>query len=265
MSITIAGLWRQGLDLAERHAATTVPVAAAFMFLPQVVRSALGGPPATQTGDIGGDDLVALLIIGALAFIGQASIAAIMLGGQDGPTDVADALRRSAGLLPRMLSIVLLLFAIALPLFFIAAVIAVLMVGPAQMNDPQGVVRAAGLLFVPVIIIFAYLGARFFPLFPVLVAETPSARQTLRRSWLLTRTHQWTLVGFMMSALLAIIFLTTVVNMVAGAIFGLLLGGGSTLGQLLSLTLATLVGTAIGLISVGASVAAYRELAANNS
>ena len=263
MSITIAALWREGRDLAESHAATAVPVAAAFMFLPQVLRAVIAAPPATQS-DIGGGDVVASLIVVALAFIGQATIAAIMLGGRDGPYNVADSLRRAAGLLPRLLLIVLMLAIAALPLVFVLGVVAVLVMGPDKVGDAKNLSQTAGLLFVPVIAVFAYVGARLFPLFPVLVAETPSARGALRRSWQLTRPSPWTFVGFTLSALLAIMFLTTLITMVAGGLLGLLLGSGSSLGQLLTLTFATLAGTAIGVIIIGASVAAYRGLASES-
>lgn len=258
MAITIAGLWRQGRELAEQHAATTIPIAAAFMFLPQIVRMVMVGP-TEQSGEVTAGDILASLIVLVLTFVGQAAIASIMLGGPGGPYNVADALRRAMRLLPRMLMVVLILALAAMPLLLVMALIIVMMVGPGQMGDPQGMVRAAGLLFIPVMAIFAYFGARFFLLFPVLVTEMPPAWEAIRRTWFLTRPHRWTLVGFMLSALLAILFLTAVVNIVAGAVLGLLLGK-SALAQLLTLTFVTLVGTAIGLIVTGASVAAYRSV-----
>jgi hypothetical protein len=259
MPITIAGLWRQGRDLAEQHAATTIPIAAAFMFLPQIVRMVIVGPGAEQPGEVTGGDILGSLLVLVLTFVGQAAIASIMLGGPGGPYNVADALRRATGLLPRMLLVMLIIALSAMPLLLVAALIIILLVGPGQANDPQTMVRAAGLLIIPVIALVAYFGARFFLLFPVLVAETPPAWDAIRRTWFMTRPHRWTLIGFMLSALLAIMFLTAVVNIVAGAVLGLLLGK-SALAQLLTLTFVTLVGTAVGLIITGASVAAYRSV-----
>lgn len=261
MSITIAGLWREGRDLAETHAATVVPIAAAFMFLPQLISAVVVGPQEGQAADFGGGNLVAGLITAVLAFIGQAAIAAIMLGGPAGPRDVADALRRGGGLVPRLLLVVLMLVAIALPVVFIASLILVLFIGPGQIGDAATVQRVAGMIVLPILLIAAYVGGRLFLLFPVLVAEGAGARATLTRTWRLTGERQWTLIGFMLSALVAIIFLTVVVNMVAGGLFGLLLGPGSRLGFLLTTTFATLIATAIGLIGIGASVVAYRALA----
>ncbi len=261
MAITIAELWRDGRLLAERNVATVAPVAAAFMFLPQVVREAIVAPPATQA-DIGFLDIAISFVVVAFAFVGQAAIAAIMLGGQQGPYDVADALRRALRLLPKLLLVVLMLGLAALPLIFLLGIVAVMVIGADRVGDPQAAAQTFVLLFLPVIAAFAYVGARLFVLFPVLLAETGSAREALRRSWRMTAGQPWTLVGFMVSALFAITFLTLLVTIVAGGLLGLLLGADSILGKLLTVTLATFIGTAVGVIVIGASVAAYRRLAA---
>lgn len=260
MAITIAELWREGRQLAERHAVTVAPVAAAFMFLPQVVREALVAPPATQA-DIGIVDIAISFAVVAFAFVGQAAIAAIMLGGREAPYDVADALRRSLRLLPRLLLVVLMLGLAALPLILLLGVVAIMVIGADRVGDPQAAAQTFVLLFLPVIAAFAYVGARLFVLFPVLLVAPGSAREAIRRSWRMTSEQPWTLVGFMVSALFGITFLTLLVTIVAGGLLGLLLGTGSVLGKLLTVTLATLVGTAVGVIVIGASVAAYRRLA----
>lgn len=260
MSITIAGLWGEGRHLSERHAVTVVPIAAAFIFLPQVVRTVLAGPQAVGAPATFGD-VIAFLIIMAIAFIGQISIASIMLGGRDAPRDVADALQRATRRVPRAILAFLLIGVAALPLVLLAALVVSIFVGAGALADPQRMIRAAAFLVIPVVAIFAFFGARLFVMFPILAAETLSAREMIRRSWHLTARSQWPLIGFMLSALVALIFLTTVINIVAGATFGLLLGANSLLAQLLSVTLGTLAGTAIGIIVIGASVAAYRQLA----
>ena len=136
MSITTAGLWGEGRDLSERHAVTVVPVAAAFMFLPQVVRTVLAGPQAIGTPATLGDLIVFLLIM-AIAFVGQISIAAIMLGGRDAPRDVADGLQRAPRLEPHGILVVLLLGLAALARLLLAALRVSICVGAGALADPR--------------------------------------------------------------------------------------------------------------------------------
>lgn len=257
MSITIAGLWHEGRQLAAQHAATALPIAGAFMFLPQVLRAVLIEPAASPTA-IGGRDVIVTFAVMAIAFIGQTAIAAIMLGGRDAPYDVADALRSGARLLPRVLLIMLLLGLIAMPVVLLLGALAAMVLGPDRLSDPKSMV----LLSLPIVMVFAYVGGRLFTLFPVLVAEKPSARGAIRRSWQLTASQPWVFIGCMVSGLLAVMFLTMLITVVAGGLLGLLLGAGSILAELLTVTLATLVGTAVGVIIIGASVAGYRDTAA---
>jgi hypothetical protein len=259
-TLSVAELWAQGRALTERHAATTIPVAAAFVFLPQVLQTVLGGgvQPGSAPGGIQGT--LSLMVLLA-AFVGQVAIAAIMLGGRFAPYDVRDALVRAVRLLPRMLLVLLLVVLVALPLLLIVGTLLVATVGPANAGNVQAVMQAASGLVLPLFLLFVYVSARLFLLFPVLAAEGLPAGASLRRTWRLTALRRWPLFGFALSALVAGLFLTLVVNMVAGAVLGLLLGAKSTITMLLTTTLAAAVGTAIGLIGTGASVAAYHALA----
>jgi len=256
MAITIAELWREGRLLAERNAVTAAPIAAAFMFLPQVVRKAILAPPATPTV-VSATDVIATFVVMALAFVGQAAIAAIMLGGREAPYDVADALRRSLRLLPRLLLVVLMLGLAAMPVVFILAFIAAVVLGPERLGDPKSMILVA----LPVFALFAYVGGRLFMLFPVLVAENPSARGGIKRSWQLTAARPWVFISCIVTGIVAVMFLTALITIVAGGLLGLLLGADSILAELLAATLATMAGTAVGVIIIGASVAGYRHTA----
>lgn len=259
MAVTVGGLWSDGRALLERHSETVVPIAAAFIFLPQVIRLVLFGPSERAT-EFTGADFLSTAIVMTLGFVGQMAATAIMLGGSSAPYDVADAIRRAARLLPRALAAVLFLGLCALPLFFLLGVLAAAMVGFGRIGDPQAITQAAGILIIPAIIFFAYFGGRLFLLFPVLVSETPGARETVKRSWRLTKPRQWAFAGFVLSAFLAIAFLSGVINMALSGVLKLMLGPTSPITDLVLVLISTLIGTAVGLISIGGSVSAYRQL-----
>lgn len=107
-----------------------------------------------------------------------------------------------------------------------------------------------------------YLFARFFLLGPVLVIESTGTISALRRSWALTAEASWTIVLFLVLAVLFVIGASLLANGV-GAALGLLftaLGLKSVGGFVVALVLAT-VSTLFTMASASAGVAIYRRVA----
>jgi hypothetical protein len=135
----------------------------------------------------------------------------------------------------------------ALPLYFAA----VLLITPAT---------TLGLLLL--VVPGLYLFARFLLLGPVLVIEAPGTIAALRRSWVLTADSGWTIVLFLVLALLFVFGAGVLANGV-GAALGLLFTalGLKAVGGFASALVAATVSTLFTMASAAAGVVIYRRLA----
>lgn len=254
--ITVSEIWADGWALVQRHMATVGPVAAAFLFLPQVLDAALASPVAPGATPSGIGSLLAAIV----GLFGQLAIVAILLGGPRAPATVGAALGQAGRLLPRMVLVLLLLVLMALPVMLAAgAALAALGVKP----DPASI-RSGGL---PVSIIVTallalglYVAARLAALLPVVVGEDQGALASIRRSWALTRGEGSRLTLFFISFFAAALFVSVIAMVVGGAVIGLLLGS-TDFSLLLQATVVGVFAAVLGLFNLGAAVAIYRCLA----
>lgn len=254
--ITVSDIWTDGWALVQRHLPTVGPIAAAFLFLPQVLDAAIAGPPKSGETALGWGGMIAALV----GIFGQLAIASILLGGPRAPATVGGALSQSARLTPRFLMIFVLLIVAAIPVVLLAgAALAALGVKP----DPASI-RAGGsgvtFIVVALLALGLYVGARLLPMMPTLIGEDASPLATLKRSWSMTRGEGSRLTLFLLSFIAAALFATIIAMVVGGAVIGLLLGS-TDFSLLLQATVVGVIATVFGLGNLGASVVVYRRLA----
>jgi hypothetical protein len=252
-ALSVSGLWSAGNAELRGAAASVIPVAAAFMFLPQVLHAAFVGPQTVPTeptlAEAGGQLLAALV-----SLFGQLAVISIYL--RRAP-DVRGALADAAATMPRALKLILLFGAVIAAVALTLGIVAAAAFGVRALEGGQ-LPPALALLGLPLLLAILWVAARLFPLFPALVAEGEGARASVRRVWAITKPAHMTLFLFGLSFLVAVIFAAMIANIVAGAVFGLLLG--KALAHLLTATVVAAVATFFSLLSTGASTAAYRAL-----
>lgn len=115
--LSVAALWRDTLAAARDDAGLLIPLAAAFLFLPQLAFALLAGGAQGQnpTASLG------TLAIAAIGLVGQAAMVLVVLDRAERRSrPLGAALRQALAAVPRLLGATL---AIALPLGLAAAVI----------------------------------------------------------------------------------------------------------------------------------------------
>ena len=216
--LSIAGLWRDTVGVVERNSALVIPLAAAFVFLPQLLVEMLAGPfdPANFNAVRLGWSLLAALI----GTIGQSAIIIVALDDGSGARRtmrevVADAVR-------------------LVPAVFLTGVITGLAIG-----------LGLFLLVVPGL----YLIGRLVVAPSVIVAERLGIGAALARTMELTRGRAWrvTLFFVLLGVFFAVaILLAGLVVAALGAVLGLIGAKG-----------AVAMVTAVGASALGAVAATF--------
>jgi hypothetical protein len=194
-----ATVWEAMLAQFRAQSSVLVPVAAAFLFLPQLVFGRVLGDMTPAEWFEGPGTWRAVLVIALVlvaSIIGQLSISAIVLGSF-GTSTVGETLKEAAGRLPPGLAASLI----------------------------QGIAFGFGLVLL--ILPGLYLLARLWLVIPLIVAETRDPLDAIRRSWELTRGRGLQLMGFVAILLLGVLLLTLAIGGLAsglGALLALALG-----------------------------------------
>ena len=164
--LPIADVWRETIAAARRGMAHYLPVAAAFVLLPEVVIDLFGPPlPKSPAGLTPNLVFVSLVLPSLIALVAQAAIVRLEVDRRGG--------------IDRSVGEGLLLALRAWPLLVFALLLAAIPIG------------AGMLLIVPGL----YLAGRLAMAMP-LVLDGADPVAALRRSWELTNGNGWRVIGF---------------------------------------------------------------------
>jgi hypothetical protein len=188
--VSFAGIWDATLAAVREEAPLVVPVAAAFLFLPQLLFARwMGDLPANEwfTPGNSGRTLLVFIPVALASLVGQIAITAMALRAFPGRT-VAEALGQSAArIMPA-----------------IAA------------NLIQAIAFVGGLLLL--ILPGFYLLARLILVIPILVCETRDPLEAVRRSWELTRGRGLKVTGFLLVLIFGFLLISLAMSGIAAAV-----------------------------------------------
>ncbi len=255
--LTISGVWIDSVALLRPHAGSVVWIAAMFIFLPQLAVDVLM-PRPTVPGSADPGSLLAIALMSIVALSGQLACIAILLGGQASPPTVGAAIQRGLHLLPRALLALLMIVGCLLPVLLgFGAAAAALGATPAQLAKPSTPMSVLLLVFAGMMLTVT---ARLVTFNATLVGERLDAWASVRRAWSMTTGAGWVLAGFILTLALALLSTTGLLQMVGDVVASLLFGK-AIIGKLIVATLVAAASTTFSLLSLSASVVAYRALA----
>lgn len=251
-----------------------VPALALYLFNPELVRILSSAQKPDQIDAVLAATMPRLLAFGVIVFLGQliGQAALVALVGRQRPT-VGEAIKVGARALPSVLGALILFFVgllvIALALSFVIALLGLLFGAIGGHFDPAALSGGplGGLLQLIILIIELYLMVRCMMTLPVIVLEhRRNPIEALRRSWRLTASSAWKILGFVVLLGIAYLVIVLLITLVLGAI-GLLAGGGkaaneigagSTLGFAI---VASVMGSLVAMLASGILVSMHRQLA----
>lgn len=226
-NLSITRAWNEAAEFVRREAGLIFPVAFLLLALPNALLEAFT-PPAPAPGESPEPGLWLLLIplLGLASIVGNVAISYLAL--RPG-SSVGEALRRGAGRMPALLGAGLLVGLGFLILFFIVAGIVFALVPGAIAAVEAGattgaMVTAVTIVFLLVLPVAFYFGARLMLTTPVAAAEGAGVFQILKRSWQLTTGHVWKLVGFLVLVGILVGVLTGAIRAVTGILFAIVAG-----------------------------------------
>jgi hypothetical protein len=227
--LTASGIWNATVAAMRPDFAVLFALAAPFTLLVAMAVQMFGPPPPTTIAEFTPKVAVILLLVpSVIGAIGQLALAWLLATPGGTPrTALAVALRTLPGYL-----------------------VAVLLITPAT---SLGLV----LLVVPGL----YLFARMFLVGPIMVVESLRPVPALQRSWALTAPVGWTILWFMVLALL-FVFGATVLASGVGAALGLLFTalGLSSVGGFVAALVSATISTVFTIGTAAAGVVIYQRL-----
>ena len=226
-NLSITNAWNETAAFVSREAGLLFPISFLLLSLPNALMEAVTPAPAVpgQAPEPG----LWLLFVPVLIVLGVIGNVAISQLALRPGSSVGEALRRGATRMPALLGAALLFGVAFLILFFVIAIIAVLIV-PGAMDAAQAgaptpamvtVVLLVMLILIPVALFF---GARLMMMTPVAALEAGGPFDLISRSWRLTAGHIWKLIGFLLLVAVVVGVLTGAIRAVAGIAFALLAG-----------------------------------------
>jgi len=228
--LTVSAIWNGAVTELRRDFAVLFTLAAPFTLLVSMAVQMFGPPPPTTIEEFTPRVAVVLLLVpSVIGAIGQLALAWLIANPGGTP-------RRALVVAMRTLPVYLL---------------AVLLITPAT---------SLGLLLL--VLPGLYLFARMFLVGPIMVVESLQPVAALRRSWMLTGPVGWTILLFLVLALL-FVFGASVLASGVGAALGLLftaLGLKSVSGFVAALVAAT-ISTVFTIGSAAAGVVIYKRVA----
>ena len=263
VKLSVSKAWDETSQFLAKETRLVAPVALAMFLVPTTLLDwAMPGNSAT-----GGTAMLTLMVMLALAFIGQMTIAALATGWRG---SVGEAIGKAVGRVPAVFATLLIVF---MPIGLIVGIVLAMALAGAGLTDaaqmtPEaiaklGSVRVVFLLSFAVIMVIA---ARLLPLSALAINERPGPIAMIKRSWTLTKGNVGRLTAITLLLLLGAAVLGGAVQSVVGTGVELAIGPA----QPFSLS-ALLIGLAGGL--TGAIVSAvsavlvgriYAQLAAES-
>ena len=178
--LSFGPIWADTLGLVRRHGDLLWPVAAAFLFLPQLLVAALSPEKSAGQTPTLGASLLVLGVAGAgivVTLLGQVSMAFLAMNDGTAGLTLGQVLRRAAGLAMPALAVVLI----------------------------QGIAIIAGLLFL--ILPGFWILARLSVSLPVVATGPRDPLEALRESWRVTEGHALRILGCLCILTLGVLIL----------------------------------------------------------
>lgn len=253
--------WDDSMVLLRSHLPLTATVAAVFFFLPNLALSWFGPVAIEPPAGASMDQVMAVfrqsmrdimpyqLLIGVIGAIGGVGVLRLWLSRTG--TSVGDALTFAVRMIPTMVAVQLILFALM-------AVAALLLLLPGIAIGGSGgiaLVIVGLLLFVG---LAAYFWGRFSVISPIVADRTEFNPLTaVRDSLALTKENGWRIFLFMF--LVILVFM--IAALIIGGVVGIVAGSGEGAGRMLTGLVEAAVAGIGGLVSLAITAATYRQLA----
>jgi hypothetical protein len=256
--LSISRAWDETREIFRRDGSLLVSVALALIVLPEVVVGLID--PRTGSAEAA-SWMVQLLrfAAGLITLIGQLALIRLALGPS---TTVGDAIRHGAKRFPYAVGAIVLLF-VLLAIIVIPTVALVAWATGADLTRMAGGAPPTGpeALIILFVVLFALaLSVRFTLTSPVASAEPVGPIIIVKRSWALTRSHYWRMLGLVALLLVAALVLLMAAGIVGG-ILARLISQDIEPFSVAALIVALLGGIAQGAFSVLASVMLARTYA----
>ncbi len=220
-----------------QHGDVCLPIAGAFVLLPQLAALLLGlKPPATTEAMMAALTaapvplLAALLVPALIGLIADLAIARLIIGTADGeaPTGRA-ALAAALAAWPRLLMVFALLM--------LGAMLLALIVSPLGLT-------ATIIVALPLMLLVM---ARTLPLIPLFAAEPLAPVAALRRCWALGVGNGWALLAVTLALRIVLLLISGFATMIGNGL-GTLLGRGWGLGHFIEMLLPAAAVTAMSVV-----------------
>lgn len=277
--------WSQAVALVRANFHLLAVIAGVFLLLPTLALYLLN-PDLMQLMALSADPTraeVAMnamlprllgygLIVIALQLVGQMAMVAMM--GSARPT-VGESLKLGAKALPSvigaaiafMVGFLLAALALGLVLGLVVALFAAIF-GSAGGTASLGMIGlVVGVIYVAVFVFELYVMVRFIMTLPVIVLEHQyNPVKALRRSWRLTASRAWAILGFIVLLGVAYVVLLMVLMIAISALGflsnGELAGGQMSSGSVVALSLVvSVIGALVAMIASGILVSMHQQLA----
>lgn len=252
--LDFATLWNATRDTLRARLGEVAPIAAAFMFLPQLLLARMGGAIASEATPQAADALplvVMMAVVIVSQMVAQLAITAMALGIGTGAT-VADILRASAArVVPGLVASLAQSLVIGLGLALAVA---------SPLLRPAGLVLMLG----PGVYLFARLSVAM----AALVAEGGGPTEACRRSLVLTHGAGFRILGWLLLLVFGLLVASLIVSLFGtalGAMLKLALGtpaSGWGASEWVGALVSTAAGTAMSVVLVVFAAMLYRALAA---
>jgi hypothetical protein len=264
MRFSYSAVWDDTVAMLRAHASLLVAVAGVFLFLPALFIGQFLPQPQADPNQMGAAMIAYFsknwdwfLLSNLVNMAGAITMFQLLLSPR-GET-VGAAIRRSLPILPIYFAatlLVALLIGLAVILILVPLV---LLLGPSAATSEAAAIVPI-LLMLPV----AYLFGRVVPLGPVVVMEERyNPIRALRRTFYLTRSRGWAVLGLVLLVFLAGGVVDFAISRVFGALFLYIAGTG--LGGLLTVILSSLFGAILSTIIIVLFAAIYRRLLAGET
>ena len=262
MRFSYSAVWDDTVAMLRAHASLLVAVAGVFLFLPALFLGYLLPQPQVDPAEMGAamvayfsDNWDWFLLANLVNMAGAITMFQLVLG-PPGET-VGTAIRRSMPILP-------VYFAATLLVAFMIGVAVMLILVPLALLLGESAAASGTVVVVPLLVAAAYLFGRVVPLGPVVVMEERyNPVRALRRSFRLTRSLGWAVLGLVMLVFLAGSIVDFAISRVFGALF--LYVAGAELGGLLTTILSSLSGAILSMLVIVLFAAIYRLLLTRDS
>lgn len=261
--LSISKAWDETSQFLGKETRLIAPVALAMFLVPTTLLDwAMPGNAAS-----GATALLTMMVVLALGFIGQMTIAALATGWRG---SVGEAMSQAAGRVPSVFAALLIVF---LPIGLIAGVVLAVALAGAGLTDPAqmtpesiaklGSVRVTFLICFVLILVIA---ARLVPLSALAINERPGPVAMIKRCWNLTKGNVGRLIAMTLLLLLAAAILGGAVQAVVGTGVQLAIGPARpfNLSALLIGIAGGLIGAIISAVSAVLVGRIYAQLAASS-